>query len=173
MKKKFLFKTDKAEDVYQYILKNKYGMQVEIISIGASLRSILVPDKNGGLTDVILGHQKAETYLQNPAYLGAVVGRYANRIGHAAFDFHGRKIELEKNIGEHHLHSASAGFAFKVWQELAAAENKITLGIRAADGDGNYPGDIECRVTYQLTDDNDLKIDYLITTETETVANSH
>ncbi|NLZ71677.1 MAG: galactose mutarotase [Clostridiaceae bacterium] len=171
MTKKLIFKTNQNEEVYQYTLKNQNGMQVDLLNIGACLLSIYVPDKNGNSIDVILGHEKVETYEQNPTYQGAIIGRYANRIGNATFDFHGKKIELEKNSVNHHLHSESVGFNYRVWQELQFNTDSITFGIQAPDGEGNYPGDIDCQVTYQLTENNGLIIEYSAKTKTETVAN--
>ncbi len=158
--------------VYLYTLTNHNGVEAKITNYGGIVVSLKVPDKNGTKADVVLGFDKFEGYL-NPKepYFGAIVGRYANRIGHAMFTLDGHQYKLAKNDGENTLHGGLKGFDKRVWTSAMAPEGKLELTYVSKDGEEGYPGTVVAKVTYTLTDNDELRIDYDATTDKDTVVN--
>ena len=150
----------KGDAALLYTFTNKNGMMIGVTDLGATLHAVLVPDRDGNLCDVVLGYDTAEQYEEGATFFGATVGRSANRIGGASFVLNGRKYNLDKNDGENNLHSGLDFYSFRVWKVKEQAENSITFALHSPDGDQNYPGVLDIEVTYTLTDDNEIKIQY-------------
>jgi len=157
-----------GKEVIGYTLTNKNGMTARIISYGAIVTHLLVPDRQGKLEDVVLGFSEAESYwtepyLSNCCYLGAIVGRYGNRIAKGKFTINGTEYTLATNNGPNHLHGGIKGFDKQVWDsEGIETENgpSVKLSYLSPDGEEGYPGNMKITVTYTLTHDNELQIDY-------------
>lgn len=145
------------------------GLRAEFIPYGASVKSIFVPDRIGGLTDAALGYDTLEEYIENDGCMGAVVGPYANRIRGARFSIEGKEYILEKNEGNNCNHSGSAGLYMRLW-DFETGNNSVTFETVSKDGDGGFPGNLNIKVTYTLKD-NSLIIDYLAETDKPTPVN--
>ena len=155
-----------------YSLTNKSGVQARITNYGGILVSLQAPDRKGALADVVLGFDSLAGYLANPGpFFGALIGRYGNRIGHAKFSLNGVEYHLEKNDGDNSLHGGAHGFDKRVWTPRPLPDGGLELTYVSKDGDGGYPGNLTVKVTYHLTDANELKIDYAATTDKDTVVN--
>ena len=153
-----------------YRLKNKNGMEVEILNFGAIVRSIKVPYKNGKI-NIVLGYDEVTDYLNDPAYLGAVIGRCANRIAYGKFNIEGTAYHLNINNGENHLHGGKKGFNRKYFDVCFYSDQSIEMRIISEDGDENYPGKVELSVIYTLTDNNELKIKHISRADQKTLVN--
>lgn len=164
-------KTPSGQPVSLYTLKNKNGIEVAITTYGGILVSLKTPDRNGQLDDIVLGFDSLDGYLGAHPYFGAIVGRYANRIGGAAFKLDGVQYKLAVNNGPNSLHGGLKGFDKYVWEVKDAGPQSLTLTHTSPDGDEGYPGTLKVEVTYTLTDDNELKLDYTATTDKATVLN--
>ncbi len=160
---------DKAVDLYT--LENQQGMTVKITNYGGKIVSILVPDRNGQLGDVTLGYETASEYINGIASLGATMGRYANRIAQAQFTLDDSTYYLDKNNGEHSIHGGNEGFRFQVWDARQIDDQTLELSYFSEDGEGGYPGNLTVKVTFTVTDDNELKLDYAADTDKKTVIN--
>lgn len=148
-------------------------MVVEILNYGATIRSILVPDKNGNATDVVIGHKDLWEY-ENSSYQGGTIGRYANRIARGQFSLNGKDYTLKANDGENHLHGGNKGYNLKIWDIESfddSATPSVTLKHFDPDMYEGYPGNVTVFVTFTLTNDNSLKINYKATTDKKTVIN--
>lgn len=167
-------KTSDGRDVEIYTLTNSNKVEVRIMTYGGTVVSIKAPDRSGKIGDVVLGYDDLQGYLTNNPYLGAIAGRYANRIGKARFSLEGHEYSLPKNDGENTLHGGDLGFAKMVWAGQAdggKAATGVTLRYFSKDGEEGFPGDLTITVTYTLTDKNELKIDYAASTDKPTVIN--
>jgi aldose 1-epimerase len=134
--------------------------------------SLAVPDRDGRLANVVLGFDTPDAYADNPRYLGAIVGRYANRIAKARFTLDGRTYQLAANNGANHLHGGATGFDKRVWRAAAAAgAASLELRYLSPDGEEGYPGNLDVRVTYSLSERNELSVEYFATTDTPTPIN--
>ena len=174
VKKEAFGKTEDGKKVDAYILTNKNGLQAKIITYGAMLTEMLVPDKNGNLGDVVLGHDKLEDYLDGHSYFGVTTGRVANRIAKGKFTLDGHEYSLATNNDPNHLHGGIEGIDKKVWsaKEVRSKEGEaVAFSYVSPDGEEGYPGELKMKVTYTLTDDNELRIDYLATTNKATPVN--
>ncbi|MBN1558634.1 galactose mutarotase [candidate division KSB1 bacterium] len=157
-----------------YTLTNANGMQVKISNYGGIITHLYAPDANGQLGDVVLGYDHLDGYLQASPYFGAIVGRYGNRIAGAAFTLNDETYALVQNNGPNHLHGGTKGFDKVVWAATpSTAEDRalLTLSYSSPDGEEGYPGTLDVTVTYALTNENELKIDYVATTDKPTVCN--
>jgi aldose 1-epimerase len=167
----------KAEDgqpVDIYVLRNKSGMEVSITNYGGVVVSLKVPDRAGKLADVVLGYDEAQGYVADNAYLGGIIGRYANRIAQGKFTLNGTSYTLPKNDGENGLHGGVKGFNKRVWTAndvSGSAGQALELTYHSKDGEERYPGNLTAKVVYTLTGNNELRIEYLATTDKETVVN--
>lgn len=160
--------------IKEYTLMNKNGMVVRITNYGATITSIIVPDKNGEFADIALGYDTVEGYINavNRPYFGSVVGRYGNRIAKGKFTLDGVEYELATNNNENHLHGGNMGYDKLVWDAKACSCcNKVILNYLSRDGEEGYPGNLDIEVVYTLTDDNEIKIDYKATTDKATPVN--
>ena len=149
-------------------------MEVKATTYGVVLVSIRVPDRQGRLDDIVIGHENLEGYLTKSRYFGAVVGRYGNRIagGHVAID--GQTYTLTLNNGPNHLHGGVKGFDKTVWSAEIADDPRgasVVFTHTSPDGDEGYPGTLAARVAYTVTDKNELIIEYSATTDKPTVLN--
>ena len=171
MQKQSFGKTEDGQPVDLYILTNKNGMEAAITNYGGTVVSLKVADRNGKFEDVVLGYDNLDGYATGKAYIGATVGRYANRIAHATFTLDGTTYTLAKNDGDNHLHG---GFNKRVWTAKdvsSSAGQALELTYLSKDGEEGFPGNLPVKVVYTLTDQNELKIDYSATTDKDTVLN--
>lgn len=163
-----------GDDVWLFILKNVHGMACKVISHGAAIAELHVPDRNGKLSDVVLGYPFLADYLNQDGYVGATIGRVANRIAAARFELDGRIHQLRANDGVNHLHGGVRGFDKVVWAAeplVYETSAKLSLTYQSKDGEEGYPGTLSAKVFYTLTDQDELIIDYEATTDKPTPVN--
>lgn len=163
-------------EVDKYVVTNKNGASVEILSMGGIMHKLFMPDRNGNMADLICGFDTVEGYLTGGGYQGALIGRYGNRIAGGKFTLNGVTYQLNCNDGDgtRHLHGGNVGFNQKIWDVVPfekAGEQGLILSLVSPDGEENYPGTLNVTVTYTLTDKNELKIHYEATTDKDTVIN--
>lgn len=166
--------TAAGEEVSLFTLRNANGMEAKITNWGGFIASLKVPDKNGQFADVALGFDSLEGYLAKNPFFGCITGRYANRIGGAVFKIDGVEYKVTANSGKHQLHGGKAGFDKKLWKARQIQQGDgvgVELSYTSADGEEGFPGTLTCTVTYTLTQDNGLQIDYQATTDKPTVLN--
>lgn len=163
--------TDDTKPVKLYTLKNANGMEVCITNFGARIVSIMVPDKNGQMTDVVLGFDNIEDYINVPSDFGATIGRYANRIAQGKITIDGKEIQLPQNNYGHCLHGGPTGWQYQVFKANQTDDKTIKLTVESPDGDNNFPGNVIASVTYTLTEDNAIDIQYEATTDKKTIIN--
>lgn len=160
--------------VERHRLANAQGTTIEFIPLGGTITSILLPDRNGALADVVPGFDTADEYRANGRYFGALIGRFANRIARGRFVLDNHEYSLPLNDGSNHLHGGPAGFHARDWRVAPfrrAGASGAVLCCRSVDGDGAYPGTLTTRVTYTLDDDNAFRIDYSAVTDAPTIVN--
>lgn len=171
MKTELFGKTAEGREVKLYTLENKKGVKARVMNYGAILVNLLVPDQNGNVEDICLGYDKLEDYFVNGCYFGATIGPNGNRIANAAFEMDGVKYQLDVNDGPNNLHShPQEGFHKRVW-DAKEDENSVVFYIESKDSDMGFPGNKKISVTYTLTEDNELKIDYYGTSDKMTILN--
>ena len=153
-----------------YTLTNAGGLEVRATNYGAIITSIRVPDRTGRSGDVVLGFDNLDGYLERHPFFGAVVGRYGNRIARGEFTLDGRTYKLATNNGPNHLHGGNKGFDKYVWNAEPLASG-VAFSRTSQDGEEGYPGNLEVRVTYTLTDKNELVVEYRATTDKPTPLN--
>ena len=154
-----------------YTLKNSNDIIIKITNYGGKIVQILVPDRNGNLGDVVLGYETIDGFINGSPSMGALIGRYANRIAKGKFELNGKTYTLATNNGPNHLHGGVKGFRFKVWDAKKIDDQKLELSYLSMDGEEGYPGNLIVKVTYTLTDDDELKIEYYAVTDKSTVLN--
>ncbi len=155
-----------------FTLTNKNGMKVVLTDIGADIVSIFVPDAKGNLVDVALGYDDPECYLNNQTTFGAVVGRFANRIGGAKFTLNGETYSLDVNDNDNCLHGGFQKWYFRMWfPQVDEADNSVKFSLFSVDGDQNMPGNAIVSVTYKLGDDNSLSLHYEAVSDKDTYFN--
>jgi aldose 1-epimerase len=157
-------------------LTNENGMEVHVTNYGATITSIVVPDRNGVMADVALGYNSVEGYINaiDRPYFGSIVGRYGNRIAGGKFSIGGQEYKLNTNNGPNHLHGGMMGFDKVVWNANPTGDadwTGVTLTYRAQDGEEGYPGNLDVTVTYRLTKNNEIVVEYLATTDKPTHVN--
>jgi len=161
-------------DVTCFTLSNTNGMTVKLTDYGGIVISIIVPDRDGNMEDVVLGYDSLADYLKDNPYFGCIVGRYGNRLANGKFILDGKEYSLAVNNDKNHLHGGIKGFDKVVWDHQQVRTDR-GIGIKflytSKDGEEGYPGNLTCTVTYTLTDENELKIDYEATTDKKTVLN--
>lgn len=163
-------RTAQGETVTAYRLENRAGMQLTLLDYGATIQSLRVPDRRGGLTDVVLGYDTVAEYERNGGYLGATIGRVGNRIGGAAFSLGGKTYSLAQNDGENHLHGGVRGFDKRMWT-VEAREDALVCSRLSPDGEEGYPGNLWVKVTFTLSEANALSIRYEARAEADTLVN--
>jgi aldose 1-epimerase len=167
-------KTIEGKKTDLYKLSNAHGMEVYVTNFGAVIVAILAPDRNGNVDDVALGYDDVLKYgMEGDPNFGAVVGRYGNRIDGGKFTLDGRTYDLPINETQNNnqLHGGRKGFGERVWDVDAVTGNSILLSLLSADGDMGYPGRLEVKVEYLLTDENELEVSYRAVTDAPTVIN--
>ena len=166
--------TRMGEAVYRYTLENDHGMTVQVLNLGGIIQSIKVPDRWGHLADVVLGCDTVQDYERQSAYLGAIIGRYANRIARGRLNIEGTEYQLACNNGPNHLHGGNVGFSHRLWH-CEPYENHDACGIRltlfSPDGEEGYPGNLDVEVDYCWSNNAELSINYKATTDKPTVVN--
>ncbi|WP_315718206.1 MULTISPECIES: aldose epimerase family protein [unclassified Bradyrhizobium] len=163
-----------GREVERVTLRGAHGFEARIITYGAALQTLLVPDAQGLVDDVVLGHDDLLSYVKLRKFFGATVGRYANRIAKARFSLDGQDLRLDANNGAHALHGGPDGFDRKLWQIVATedgAQPSVTMLYVSPDGEANYPGRLDVRVTYQLTGPMELAVSFSARTTRTTVVN--
>jgi aldose 1-epimerase len=176
VKKMAFGKTADGAAVDLFVLTNKNGMTAKIMTYGAIITELDVPDRDGRMGDVVLGFDNLQGYLEGHPFFGAIVGRVANRIAKAKFTLNGVEYKLKKNNGPNALHGGLKGFDKVVWKVEEVGSGKkggvsLKLTHTSPDGDEGYPGNLSVAVAYTLTDKNELKIDYEATTDKATPVN--
>ena len=154
-----------------YVLKNSAGMEVTVTNLGARIASIVVPDKDGRPTDVVLGFDSIGKYQRIPSDFGAAIGRYANRINKGQITVNGQVIQLPTNNYGHCLHGGPEGWQYKIFTAEQPDAQTLELSLTSPDDEMNFPGNVEAKVSYKLTDDNKIDIQYEATSDAETVIN--
>lgn len=170
--------TADGDPVSLITLRSPSGLELDVTTYGGIVTRLLAPDRDGQLADVVLGHDRLEPYLAGTPYFGAIVGRYGNRIARGRFTLDGTEYVLAVNDGTHHLHGGECGFDKVVWEADpvsngagAGPEAGVVLNFVSPDGDEDYPGELSARVTYALTADAALRIEYEARTDAPTVVN--
>jgi aldose 1-epimerase len=156
-----------------YTLTNKNGVEVKITNYGGTVTSWITKDNKGNKSNIVLGFDSLSGYLAKPPYFGAIIGRYGNRIGNATFKIDTATYKLAANNGVNHLHGGNKGYDKVVWDATASKDStaSLTLTYLSKDGEEGYPGNLSITVTYTLTDDDELLIDYIATTDKATPVN--
>lgn len=163
--------TPAGESVTLYTLKNAKGMEVRIMNYGGIIQKILTPDRTGKVEDVVLGFETLAEYIKDTPYFGAIVGRFGNRIAAGKFTLDGKEYTLAAQNNGQHLHGGLVGFDKKVWKVEAASAQSLSLSYVSKDMEEGFPGNLSVKMTYTLSDDNELGISYEATTDKATVLN--
>ena len=176
VEQKSCFKNSKGEDIYLFSLINKDGTIVSITNYGAIITSFKVKTKGGSFNDIVLGFDEVkdylvENYLSHYAYLGAVCGRYANRIKNGRFALDGKEYQLTKNMGNDILHGGKEGFDKKTWEPVSIGDTTLELKYISKDGEEGFPGNLETMIRFELNDENELSYELLATTDKPTAVN--
>ncbi len=155
-----------------FILKNSKGNEVAITNYGGAIVAIMVPDKDGKMGNVIMGHDNIQDVINSPEpYLSRVIGRFGNRIAKGKFALHGKQYQVPVNNGPNSLHGGKNGFNVKVWSPELMSDHALALNYVSPYGEEGYTGELKVTVVYTWTDDNELHIDYLATTNKKTIIN--
>lgn len=157
--------------VESILLRDGSGMQARVLTLGAALHSLDVPDREGKYADVLLGDATLQATLDNPQYFGTIVGRFANRIAHGRFTLDGRTYNVPTNNGPNSLHGGERGFDKVVWDVVETRADRATLRHVSPDGDQGFPGTLTVTATYALEGDGRLAIEYSATTDAPTIVN--
>lgn len=162
-----------GESIERFVLSNQSGLKVALLSLGCIIQSIDAPDRDGSFANVALGFSRLEDYLTNLPFFGCIAGRFANRIAGGQFELDGETFPLAVNERGNTLHGGMQGFNRFVWDPTVLDDGRLSVAFHrvSPDGEEGFPGALDVTVTYELTDQNDLVIDYLATTEAPTVVN--
>jgi aldose 1-epimerase len=161
-----------GQPIEVFTLTNARGVEVRAITYGGIITSIKVPDRAGRMADIVLGFDSIEGYFKDHPYFGAIIGRYGNRIAKGQFELDGRTYTLARNNGPNHLHGGVKGFDKVLWAgEPMTGTTGVVFSRTSPDGEEGYPGNLAVRVSYTLTNMNELVVDYLATTDKSTPVN--
>lgn len=166
--------TADGSKAHLYVMESEGGLRVKVSDYDGTVTSVLAPDRDCALGDVVLGFDTIEEYMASKAYLGCIVGRHANRIAGARFKLDGVEHSVTRNHGAHHLHGGARGFDKVLWEAHTAVDSdsaRLELSYRSVDGEEGYPGNLDAWVTYTLNDAGELRIDYRAETDRPTVVN--
>ena len=163
--------TAKGEKASLYTLRNKGGIEIGVTDYGAALVKVLIPDKDGKVQDVVLGYDSAKAYEEGGVHFGATVGRVANRIGGACFELNGKIYALTANDNGNSLHGGCDYYNKRMWRAEEVTGQKVIFYLESPDGDQGYPGAVRISVTYELTDDNEIKLHYHAVSDADTLIN--
>lgn len=161
-------------DVFEYTISNSHGMSLSAINYGGRITKLFVPDENGNIRNVVLGYNSLNEYVNDPFYIGALIGRCANRISNSKFSINGKEYSVTQNQGRNHLHGGKTGFHAVYWNITKKHTSKgqaLELSYISEDGEDGYPGTMQVRVVYILTEKNEVQIDYRAQTSESTIAN--
>ncbi|HQU73553.1 MAG TPA: aldose epimerase family protein, partial [Calditrichia bacterium] len=167
-------KLEDGREVYRYRLVNKAGIEMGLIDYGAIMTHLITPDRDGKMGDIVLGYDQLADYVRDTAHLGAIVGRYANRIAGGRFSIGRQRFTLNKNEGNNHLHGGPGGFHKVLWQgeiQKNPRGESVRFSYHSPDGEEGYPGNLILRVTFTLSDLNELHIEYSGETDRTTILN--
>lgn len=159
-----------GEEVVKYTLTNG-RIEADILNYGGTITAIRVPDVHGKMTDVVLGYETLDQYIAGKAYLGALIGRYGNRIEKATFVLNGEQYKVGCNEGPNSLHGGIQGFDRKIWKVLPEGDDKLTLSYLSPHGEEGFPGNLQVTVTYAVTPEDGLSIEYRAVSDRDTVIN--
>ncbi|MDI3548642.1 MAG: aldose 1-epimerase [Halanaerobiales bacterium] len=157
-----------------FVLENSNHLEMKVTNYGGIVVSLVVPDRDGNMDDIVLGYNQLEAYVKHNPYFGAIIGRYGNRIGNAQFTLEGQKYTLAKNEGENNLHGGIKGFDKVVWDAKPVMDDDyvgLILKYLSKDGEEGFPGNLDVTVKYILNNDNEFRIDYRATTDKTTIVN--
>ncbi len=171
MEKEKIGVTKNGEDMIAYTLINKNGMQAKIMNFGCNLLELWVPDKEGILTDVVLGYDNIEDYFENSPGFGCCICPNGNRIGDSKFTLNGVEYKLDANDGKNNLHSGFHPMHKRIWNVESVDDSHITFTCHKADGECGFPGEMHITITYTLGDDNSLKLEYSGVSDVDTIFN--
>jgi aldose 1-epimerase len=165
--------TPEGQPVQRFVLTNQSGLTVALLSLGCIIQSIDVPDRDGAFANIALGFNRLDDYLTNLPFFGCIAGRYANRIAGGQFELDGERYQLVTNERGNTLHGGKQGFNSFVWDADVVDEGRLGVAFHrvSPDGEEGFPGELDVTVTYELSDRNDLTIDYRATTDKPTVVN--
>lgn len=163
--------TPEGNEVNLYRIINSTGSELSVINYGGIIQSLKVPDKHNVFTNVVLGYNTLTEYLGDKHYMGAVVGRYANRIANGVFSIDDVSYKLCLNDRGNHLHGGLKGFNRVIWNAEIISDNAVKLSYKSRDGEEGYPGNLLTEVIYTLTNSNELRIDFYATTDKATIVN--
>lgn len=171
--KKIFSSNENEHNVYLYTLENSNGMKVSITNYGGTITSCVVPDKDNNLVDVVLGYDSLDNYINGDKFFGALIGRFGNRIKNGKFTLNGKEYSLLTNDGPNHLHGGKIGFHRVIWDASIdeEKENTLHLSYLSKDGEEGYPGNLKVTVTYVLTNDNSIEINYSAVCDADTIVN--
>ena len=165
-------KTVQGKETDLFILSNNNGAEVAVTNYGGAILAIMVPDKNGNLGNVIQGHDTIDKVINSPEpFLSTLIGRYGNRICKGRFTLDGKEYTLAINNGPNSLHGGPTGFHARVWDAEQTSKNSVVLTYLSADGEEGFPGNLNVKVVYTLSDSNELIIEYKATTDKRTLVN--
>lgn len=165
-------KTVQGKETDLFILSNNNGAEVAVTNYGGAILAIMVPDKNGNLGNVIQGHDTIDKVINSPEpFLSTLIGRYGNRICKGKFSLDGKEYTLAINNGPNSLHGGPTGFHARVWDAEQTSKNSVVLTYLSADGEEGFPGNLNVKVVYTLSDSNELIIEYKATTDKRTLVN--
>ena len=174
MKKEIFGRTPDGEKVESYELTNANGLEARIITFGAAVVSLRVPDRAGRMADVVLGFETMDGYAKGDRYFGAIIGRFANRIRRGRFVLDGIEYKLGTNDGGNHLHGGTRGFDKALWKASTVErsnDSSVALTYLSPDGEEGYPGNLSVEATYTLTGRNELRLDCVATSDKDTIVN--
>jgi aldose 1-epimerase len=160
-----------GDDVYSYSLINKNGTQIKIINYGAIVTNIFFRNRNGKIEDIVLGYDNLSGYIKDDKYMGAIVGRYGNRIAKGIFKIGDKEYRLNINNGNNHLHGGLKGFNKVLWNSEVNGDDSVILSYVSSDGEEGYPGEVKISVIFTLSANDELKIRYEGTTNKTTILN--
>ena len=163
--------TSKGEEARLFTIQNDKGMEIKVSDYGATLVQVRVPDKEGRLLDVVLGYDEVQGYEAGNAFFGATIGRVANRIGNGEFRLGGRTYELTRNDGQNTLHGGRDFYNKRIWKTGETQEDHVEFLLDSPSGDQGFPGNVKISVTYTLTKDNEIKIQYRAVPDADTLMN--
>lgn len=166
----FFGKTKNGEEVLKYRISNSAGAYAEILNMGGVLRSLCVPDRNGQLVDVVLGFDSVKEYEEDPEYVGALVGRVANRIAGSRFTLNGKEYSMTPMENGNSIHGGVVGYSFRIWQ-VQAEDDRLILTLHSYDGEEGFPGNLDVEVIYTFSDDCCLRLDYRAAGDADTIVN--
>ena len=171
VKKESFGKTPQGEELTLFTLSNDKSFEVKVTDLGAIIVSVLVQDKNEVMQDVVLGYDDAQGYYDGTYFFGALIGRNGNRIGKAKFTLNGKEYQLPVNDNENNLHSNPNGFDKRKFDAEITGESSVTMSLKDADMEQGFPGNFSMSVTYTVTDENALRIEYKAACDQDTVCN--